>query len=336
MSAFQTSPATSPMISIVTPVYSCAGCLEELYSRIVESLNPITDDFEVIMVNDASPDDAWRRIRELGTMDHRAKGINLSRNFGQHHAITAGLDFAGGKWVVVMDCDLQDQPEEIPKLYEKALAGYDVVFGMRAARKDGFLKRLGSTCFYKTLGFFTDRQFDSSIANFSILSRKVVTAFREMREQNRFFSLAVFWLGFRTTEISIEHAKRPEGPSSYSVRKLIYLAYDVIVSQSNKPLRLSIGLGFLIALGAVLYAIYLAIRYVVHGVPVEGWTSVMVSVYFLSGMMFANMGILGLYIGKIFNEAKGRPLYVVQDFVNLGGSALERTAGAADAPDRVA
>ena len=143
----------NPHISIVTPVYGCANCLERLHERLVSSLSEISENFEIIMVNDGSPDDAWDRIIQLGKRDGRIKGINLSRNFGQHHAITAGLDYAHGDWVVVMDCDLQDQPEEISKLYRKAQEGYDVVFGRRIARRDNYLKRLGSELFYKVLEY---------------------------------------------------------------------------------------------------------------------------------------------------------------------------------------
>lgn len=302
-----------PHISVVTPVYGCARALPELYERLVETLSQITENFDIIMVNDQSPDEAWSVILQLSIKDPRVKGINLSRNFGQHRAITAGLDYADGEWVVVMDCDLQDQPEEIIKLYNKAQEGYDVVFGRRVARKDTFFKKITSKMYNRIMEFLSGMEHDESTANFSIISKNVVKYFRRMREQNRGYAPFVTWLGFRRADIDIEHAPRAYGRSSYSFRKLVSLAVDTIVAHSNKPLRLSIEFGFTITFLSILYALLLIIKYFFYGVPVEGWTSVMVSIYFIGGLLFANLGILGLYIGKIFNETKNRPLYVVSE-----------------------
>ncbi len=300
-------------ISVVTPVYGCSTSLEKLYERLVATLTQITEDFEIIMVNDGSPDNAWETIRKLAQKDNRVKGINFSRNFGQHRAITAGLDYAGGKWVVVMDCDLQDQPEEIIKLYTKAQEGFDVVFGKRYQRKDSAFKRFSSNIFYKILDYFTDSKIDSSIANFSIISSNVVNELRKLQEQNRLYPLFVNWVGFKRADINIEHANRDEGKSSYTLSKLINLAIDGIVSQSNKPLKMAIKFGFLISFFSLMYAAWLIVRFYIFSVPVEGWTSVMVSIYFIGGLLFANMGLLGLYIGKTFDETKNRSLYVVQE-----------------------
>lgn len=300
-------------ISVVTPVYGCCKSINSLYERLNKTLSTITNDFEIIMVNDSSPDNAWEDIKELAKKDNRVKGINLSRNFGQHKAITAGLDYAKGDWIVVMDCDLQDQPEEIVKLYNKAIEGYDIVFGRRAERKDTFFKKLSSKLFYKVYDYFTESKIDNTIANFSIISKKVLNTLKKMREQNRTYPLFVNWVGFKRTEINIEHSSRDEGKSSYTLSKLINLAIDSIVSQSNKPLKLSIKFGFMVSFLSLIYGVLLIVRYLISGVPVEGWTSVMVSIYFIGGLLFANMGILGLYIGKIFDETKKRPIYIVQE-----------------------
>ncbi len=300
-------------ISVVIPVYGCCASLMPLYKRLNESLSSISNNFEILMVNDASPDDAWNTIKELANKDTRVKGLNLSRNFGQHYAITAGLDYTLGKWVVVMDCDLQDQPEEIVKLYNKAQEGYDVVFGRRHKRNDNFFKKLGSKIFYKIYNYFTESKVDNSVANFSLISSKVVHELRKLKEHNRSYPLFVNWLGFRRANVDIEHAAREDGTSSYTLQKLINLAIDSIVSQSNKPLRLSIKFGFLLSFLSIFYALWLIIRYFLLQIPVEGWTSVMVSIYFIGGLLFANMGFLGLYIGKIFDETKKRPIYVVQE-----------------------
>ena len=304
---------TQPLISVVVPVYGCRTCLFELCNRITTTVESIPAQLEIILVNDASPDHAWETIKRLHDEDPRIMGINFARNFGQHHAITAGLDHAEGDWVVVMDCDLQDRPEEIPNLYHKALEGYEVVFGKRVHRQDKWLKRKSSQLFYRIYDYFTGLTSDHSVANFSISSQKVVDGFRQMREQNRFFPLFLQWMGYESASIQIEHNARKEGNSSYSLRKLINLATDAIISQSNKPLRLSIQLGFLVASISFIYGLYLFGKYFFLDQPVQGWTSVMVSIYFIAGLMFCNFGILGLYIGKIFNETKGRPLYLIRE-----------------------
>lgn len=306
-----------PTISVVTPVYGCEKCLVELYRRLTETLEDMMTDFEIIMVNDHSPDNAWMLIKQLAENDRRVRGINLSRNFGQHHAITAGLDHADGDWVVVMDCDLQDQPEEIKRLYAKAQEGYDVVFARRYERQDRLLRKWASKCFYRVLDYFTEAKSDHAVANFSISSRTVIDNFRKMREQNRLFPLFLQWMGFKTAYVNVEHAERYAGKTSYNFRKMFNLAIDSIVSQSNKPLRLSIKFGFFLSFVSLLYGLWLMYRYFFLAQPVAGWTSVMVSIYFIGGLLFANFGILGLYIGKVFDEVKHRPLYVVQERVGF-------------------
>ncbi len=301
------------LISVVVPVYGCERCLVELAERIIQTIQSIPADYEIIMVNDASPDHAWETMLKLHQKDKKIKGINLSRNFGQHHAITAGLDFTSGDWVVVMDCDLQDRPEEIASLYERAQDGYDVVFAQRMQRQDKNVKKLTSKAFYKVYDYFTGKKTDATIANFSISRKKVVESFRKLREQNRYFPFFIQWMGYQQTKIEVQHDARKEGKSSYQLKKLFALATDAIVSQSNKPLRLSIGVGFLMAFASFIYALYLFSRYFFLDEPVQGWTSVMVSIFFIGGLLFFQLGIIGLYLGKIFNEAKNRPIYLIKD-----------------------
>lgn len=311
---------SSTHISVVSPVYGCCESLTPLYERLKETLTTITGEFEIILVNDDSPDDSWSEITNLCKKDNRVKGINLSRNFGQHYAITAGLEYALGDWVIVMDCDLQDKPEELVKLYNKAKEGYDIVFGRRYQRQDKFLKRLSSKLFYKVYDYFTEGYTDSAVANYSIVSKSVVNSYKKLKEQNRSYPLFINWLGFKKTNVDIEHMGRESGNSSYTLSKLLLLAADSIVSQSNKPLRLSIQFGFLLAFSSLIYASWLMIRYFLYSIPVEGWTSVMVSLYLLAGMLFVNLGFLGLYIGKIFNETKARPLYLIKESINIPDS----------------
>lgn len=300
-------------ISIVTPVYGCCDSLRSLYSRLIKTLTGLTNSFEIIMVNDASPDKSWETIKELSEKDDRLKGINLSRNFGQHRAITAGLDHAKGDWIVVMDCDLQDQPEEIVKLYKKAQEGFDIVFGRRVNRQDSYFKRLSSRAYYKLYDYLADTKTDYTIANFSIISKKVLNALKLYRESNRAYTLLIDMVGFKKAHIDIKHSQREEGKSSYTLKKLLNLALDSIIYHSNKPLRLSIKFGFFIATLSLIYAIYLVSIYFINGTSVEGWTSVMVSIYFIGGLLFMNLGFIGLYIGKVFDETKARPLYIIDE-----------------------
>lgn len=301
-----------PHIIVVTPVYGCCRVLAELYHRLARTLSTITDSFEIIMVNDASPDGAWEIIQELAQKDDRVKGINLSRNFGQHYAITAGLDFAKGDWIVVMDCDLQDQPEDIPKLYFKALEGYDLVVGSRYKRQDSYLKKLTSRLFYKAFMYFTDTKVNHNIGNFGIYSHKVIKNIASLREQNRSFGLFALWVGFRRVEIPVEHSSRAYGGSGYNFGRRLKLAVDSITSYSNKVLRLFINIGFTLAFFSFSVVIWLVVRYFFWRIPVIGWTSLIASIYLTTGLIITVIGIVGIYIGKIFDEVKGRPLYIVE------------------------
>ena len=305
------------LFSVILPVYACESCLVSLYSRLCIVLESITPHFELIFVNDGCPQQSWTTITTLAANDKRVKGINLSKNFGQHHAITAGLDYAQGDWIVVMDCDLQDIPEEIVKLYEKTHEGYDVVVGQRIERKDTFWKKMSSRVFYSILNYFTDTKHDASIANFGIYSKRAVQSINQYREQNRAFPLFVKIVGFKKIEIPINHAERSYGKSSYNFKKLVSLSASTILAHSNKPLRLSIIFGFLISFLSLMYAVFLFASYFLLQTPIAGWTSMMVSMFFMFGMTFSLFGILGLYIGKIFDEVKQRPLYIVMDTLNL-------------------
>jgi glycosyltransferase involved in cell wall biosynthesis len=298
-------------ISVVIPVYKAEDCIDELYIRLKNSLETITDDFEILLVEDCGGDRSWPMIIELARRDSRVKGIQLSRNFGQHYGITAGLDHCGGNWVVVMDCDLQDRPEEIPRLYAKAQEGYDVVLARRGPRNDPAVKRFTSWLFYKTFNYLADMNYDGETGNFRIVSRKVVNVYRTMRERLRFFGGLIAWVGFSTASVNVQHDDRFAGQTSYTFRKLWKLASDTIVAYSDKPLRLSIRIGFVISALAFTYGGYIIYRALVHDAPIMGWSSLIVSLYFLGGIIISILGILGVYLGKTFDEVKGRPLYII-------------------------
>ncbi|MCX7001959.1 MAG: glycosyltransferase family 2 protein [bacterium] len=299
-------------ISVVIPVYKAEGCLLELYRRLVAALEQITPDFEIILVEDCGGDRSWEIIAELAQADPRVKGIQLSRNFGQHHAITAGLDRCDGDWVVVMDCDLQDQPEEILHLYAKAQEGFDVVRARRGQRKDPLFKRMTSWLFYKVFNYLAEAQYDGQVGNFRIVSRKVVEVLRQMREQTRGFTLMVDWVGFPTASIDVCHAERLGSRSTYTWSKLFRLAINIVIAHSDKPLRLAVKLGFLMAFCAFLYGFYIVARSLACGSPIVGWSSLIVSMYFLGGLIVTLLGVIGIYLGKTFDETKHRPLYVVR------------------------
>jgi len=298
-------------ISVVIPVYRAESCLEELYRRLKTALEPLTADFEIMLVEDCGGDRSWPLIVELAQRDPRVKGIQFSRNFGQHYGITAGLDRCNGDWVVVMDCDLQDRPEEIPRLYAKAQEGHEIVVARRGKRSDPLLKRFSSWLYYSVFSWLADMDYDPQAGNFRILSRKVINNYRNMRERSRFFGSLINWMGFPFTSIDVQHDERFAGDSSYTFGKLWRLGAETIIAYSDKPLRIAVRLGFFIATCAFLYGLYILFLALFHSSPVTGWSSLIVSIYFMGGVIVAILGILGIYLGKTYDETKCRPLYVI-------------------------
>lgn len=305
-------------ISVVIPVYGCVEAIPELYERLCQSLKCITQSYEIILVDDCCPQNSWKEITKICENDERVKGIRLSRNFGQMKAILAGLESSSGDRIVVMDCDLQDRPEAIIDLYHKLQEGYDVVFASRKNRKDNFLTMLLSYCFYRVYNYFTEGVYDNKIGNFSISKRKVIDAYCRMREQNRAFGMFIRWIGFNTAIIEVESDKRFSGTSSYSLSKKIKLALEIIITQSNKPLHFSIGVGFSLAFFSACYIAYLIIRALYIGDTPTGWTTIVASIYLIGGILLCAIGIVGVYVGNIFNETKHRPLYIIQSYLNKG------------------
>ena len=302
-------------ISVVIPVYGCRAALPELHRRLTESVSTLTDDYELILVNDNCPQNSWEVIEQICAGDNHVKGIELSRNFGQMRAILAGLDNASGDWIVVMDCDLQDRPEEIPNLYAKAMEGYDVVFARRAERRDGKLKVFLANQFYKIYRYATDGNYDGAVCNFSIVKRQVIENYCQMREQHRGYVMYIKWLGYRQAIIDVEHNERYEGKSSYSLKKRIDMALELLTSQSDKVLRLFASMGFLMSVISLLVIIGLIIYHHVANVSV-GWTSMIATTILVGGLIIMVMGVVGIYVGNIFMQTKGRPLYIVRQIIN--------------------
>lgn len=306
----------NPNISVVIPVYGCRAALPELHRRLVSSIEGMGCTFEIVLVDDNCPQNSWEEIERICKLDKRVIGVRLSRNFGQIRAITAGLDICRGDWVVVMDCDLQDRPEAIPQLWSKAQEGWDVVFVQRAKRKDSATTKFLSRSFYKVYEWFTDGSYDPTISNFSIASRKVIDSYCTMREHNRGYTTFIKWLGFKQTAIAIEGDERFDGESSYTMRRKLHMAFELITSQSTKPLKMSVGIGFAISMAAFIYLIILIIRKLVDPTVAMGWTSMVGTVFLMGGLNLSFIGMTGLYIGNIFDEVKARPLYVISTILN--------------------
>ena len=304
-------------ISIVSPVYKAPEILPELVARLEESLTKITDSFEVILVDDGCPWDSWSMVERLAEKYKFIKGIKLSRNFGQHYAITAGLDYAKGEWVVVMDCDLQDRPEEIQKLYKEAQNGFDIVLAARENRQDGLYKKFFSKFFYKVLSYLSGARYDHRVANFGIYSQKVIEAIIQFREPIRYFPGLIQYVGFKSIIINIEHANRTTGKSTYNFSRLFKLAIDVVLSFSDKPLRIIIKLGLIVSLLAFGYVGFSLWQWYNGFILVPGYTSLIASVWFLSGVLISTLGIIGLYLGKTFEAVKSRPIYIIGNILNF-------------------
>ncbi|MBN1186717.1 MAG: glycosyltransferase family 2 protein [Bacteroidales bacterium] len=305
-----------PYLSIISPVYNAENIIPQLVKRIIDSIVQITDNFEIILIDDGSSDQSWKIIEKQSEEYYNVKGIKLSRNFGQHYAITAGLDHSKGDWVVVMDCDLQDKPEEITKLHAKAIEGYDIVLARRYARKDRYYKKIFSIIFYRTLGYLTGSKLDETVANFGIYNKKVIEAVKQMRESIRYFPTMVKWTGFRTEKINVEHDYSIAGKSNYNLKKLLRLALDIILAYSDKPIRLLIKIGLMISVIAFIFALITLIRWIKGDIVVLGYTSIFISIWLLSGIIISTLGLVGLYVGKIFEGVKKRPIYVIDEIIS--------------------
>ncbi|WP_075352595.1 glycosyltransferase family 2 protein [Algoriphagus marinus] len=299
-------------LSIISPVYQSEAILQELVDRIRKAVNGITDSYEIILVEDASKDNSWIEIERLAKKYPELSGIKLSRNFGQHYAITAGLDAAKGEWIVVMDCDLQDRPEEIQNLYEEAQKGFDVVLARRANRQDSFFKRLSSRIFYRSLAWLTGSDQDETIGNFGIYHKKVIDQIVLMRESIRYFPTMVKWVGFRQTTLDVIHAEREQGSSNYNFKKLFNLALDIMLAYSDKPIRLTVKLGMLVALTGFIFALFTLYKYLHGDIIVAGYASLIISIWMLTGFLLVTLGMVGLYIGKTFEGVKNRPIYIIE------------------------
>ena len=297
-------------LSVVVPVYGCADCLEALYRRLTPVLQGCAKTYEIILVDDCAPDGAWDVIRRLAEHDAHVRGVRLSRNFGQHAAITAGLAECSGEHAVVMDCDLQDPPEAIPQLYEQARAGHPIVLGRRKRKKQSRFRQFAASLYFKLLGAVSAHRFDGEYGAFSIISRQVIDTYLRFRDRDRHYLFILYWLDFDATSIEYDHGARHSGRSSYSLRALLRHAYQGLVFQTTALLRWIVYFGFFVSLAGALLAAYLLAVSFSH-TPPPGWTSLAVLILLIGGFVIMSTGVTGLYIGKIFEQVKDRPLYVI-------------------------
>lgn len=304
-------------ISIVSPIYKGEKMLRHLVERCEAAVSTITDDYELILVNDCSPDNSWEVLKGICAEDKHVKAIDHSRNFGQHPAISTGFKYVTGDWVVLMDCDLQDRPEDIPALYAKAQEGWDVVFARRGERHDGFFKQLGGKIFHVFFRWLTGIKTDKNIGNFSIFKRSIVDEIVRIPDQSRAFGTLIRHVGGKTTSIDVDRPQREEGTSGYTLSRLLKLTFENSISNSSKPLRLATTLGLLMSVISGVLAFYQIIAKFTGLITVPGYTSTIASIWFVGGLLLFVLGIIGLYVGKIYDQVKGRPYSVVRETINV-------------------
>lgn len=301
------------LISYVLPVYNEQDNVAHLHEVLVGVVTTMPEyDFEFVYVNDGSRDRSLERLLEIQAADERVRVVNFSRNFGHQMAVTAGLDFAAGDAVIIMDTDLQDPPSVSVEMIVRWKEGFDVVYAQRRSRKDGLFKRLSAAAFYRTLRFLAEIDIPPDTGDFRLISRPVVEAIRLMREQNRFLRGMVSFVGFSQTAVQFDRDERRAGVTGYPLRKMISFAADGIMGFSTIPLRLISRVGYgvsLLSLVGILYA--LAVKIFSPATVIDGWTFTIISVLFIGGVQMVMMGVLGSYIARIYSEVQGRPLYLV-------------------------
>jgi polyisoprenyl-phosphate glycosyltransferase len=318
-----TASRTGPDYSLVIPVFDEEESLPELLDRVTSLMDQLDGSCEVILVDDRSRDRSFSIMQDRAERDHRFKVVRLARNFGHQLAITAGLDVAEGKAIVIMDADLQDPPELVLEMAKRWREGYEVVYGVRRARLgDSFFKRATASLFYRVLRKLSSSDIPANVGDFRLVDRKVVEAFKQMRESNRYVRGMFSWLGFEQTSVSFTRAERYAGRTKYPLRKMINFAIDGIVGFSQAPLRFVLHLGFVLATFSFVGGAAAALVKLFGVYAVPGWASLVVITFFLAGVQLIILGVIGEYVAQIHREVKQRPLYVV-----------DRRIGFADGPD---
>lgn len=307
------SPPGRPLISIVSPVYGCRDCLVSLVQAVQAAFEGTTMDWELLLVDDRGPDDPWPVIADLANSDARVRGVRLTRNHGQHLAIWAGLEAARGDWVAVIDCDLQDNPEIIPVLYTEAQEqNVEAMVVDRGAWVDTWFRRAASSVFYRMIDLVAGVSMKSNIGNFGLYSRRMVDILLLYREQEVFLPIMVAMTGLERGFHRMDRSGRVAGESSYRLLRLVRLAIAIVIRFSDRPLKLSVLVGLIFSSLSALISVVILVAWLAGAFTVPGWTSVILSLWFLSGLIMAVLGVHGFYIGRIFAEVKTRPRILVE------------------------
>lgn len=304
--------------SIIVPLYNEELVIEETYKRLTEVMQSTKEPYELVFVNDGSRDKTEQLAKEILARDKHVCLINFSRNFGHQTAITAGMDNARGQAVVVIDADLQDPPEVILQMIEKWKQGYDVVYGKRLARKgETAFKKVTAKVFYRFLSSMTNIDIPTDTGDFRLIDRQVCDAMKTIKEKNRYIRGLVSWVGFKQTSVEYVREERFAGETKYPLKKMLKFASDAITSFSDKPLRIAAYLGNAISLVSFLYLLYVVIRKLTVGDFGEGWASIVAISLFFNGVVLIVLGIIGEYIGRIYDECKNRPLYIIDEKIGF-------------------
>jgi len=302
------------LLTVVVPVFNEVETIDVFYTRmknVVDSLSPMS--YELIFVDDGSRDDSFAKLTSLADLDNHIRVVKLSRNFGHQNAVTAGIDTARGEAVVIIDADLQDPPEVIPSMIRKWREGYDVVYGVRENREgEKWMKLYTAALFYRIMKRITRIEIPVDVGDFRLMSRRVVEKFKQIRERDRFIRGLVSWVGFRQTGVMYNREKRYAGETKYPIGKMLKFSLDGITSFSHAPLKIATWLGYGVSLIALLYTMIIIVEKFM-GMTVPGFASIMAGMLFLGGVQLICLGIMGEYIGRIFNETKGRPIYVLEE-----------------------
>ncbi len=306
------------MISIIVPLYNEEDVIKESYRRLTEVLSAMDETYELIFVNDGSRDKTSSLAAEIAAQDARVRLICFSRNFGHQIAITAGMDYASGDAIVIIDADLQDPPEVIPQMVEKWREGYEVVYGKRTKRHgETVFKKVTAKAFYRFLNRMTNMDIPTDTGDFRLIDRKVCDAMKSLGEQNRYVRGLVSWVGFRQCALPYVREERFAGETKYSLRKMLLLASDGISSFSYKPMKLISTVGFFMTACSLVYFIAAIVQRIIGNVSWPAWILFLAVQGFLTGIILIALGILGSYIGRIYEEAKGRPLYIVRETIGF-------------------
>ena len=302
-------------LSVILPVFNEEMNLGFLCQRLTKVLTETLGikDFEIICIDDRSSDGSWAVIQGLHAKDPRVLGVRLSRNFGHHIALTAGINLAQGQAVVLMDSDLQDLPEELPKLVEKYREGYEVVYAIRRAKRHSFFKRVSSRAFNNLMKVLAEPGITINSTVFRIMSRRVVDTFNRFQERDRYTLGLVSYAGFKETGVEVVHGERVAGKTKYNLGKMVRLALNSMTAFSIRPLQLASWFGFILSFVGLIAMIALVVRKIFFNIPVVGWASIMMSIIFIGGIQMLFLGLQGEYIGRIFSEVKQRPLYIVDE-----------------------